>query len=275
MIHLTYNNDLASTINDGLGAQIQRILSIFLIAKKHGWQYLHSPILSPIIQPETLDRFNKLIALPPSPPLPPQIKTVQMSAIDVEKIKTYETKCIRPTLFKITFAHNYINTNIDILDKPFPYHFDWIAPSNKAKPFVAVHIRRGPDVTPDKNAVQFVSLSFYSKCINNIRKLTKNECDIHLFSQGEIKQELLLCNNNNNGDLGDITYHIDYDIVNTFKAMVNADILVTGCSALSYAALMLRVTNGKFNNFCVPYYHTIPNKAQCIRDPDQCEFKLF
>ena len=72
MLYLTYDN-VAHT--DGAGAQLQRIVSIYLISKFYNIGYVHQPITRMEYQglkaieenkfdPQQIDDYNKLFLLP-------------------------------------------------------------------------------------------------------------------------------------------------------------------------------------------------------------------
>lgn len=60
--YLTYNN---KDCRDGAGAQIQRMLSLFILAKKLGFGYVHQQFVTEDhgLTPDILHRFNQLLEL--------------------------------------------------------------------------------------------------------------------------------------------------------------------------------------------------------------------
>ena len=155
---ITYDNQ---SLQDGVGAQTQRILSIYWIAKLNGWNYHHSPIICnrDNLSPMTLERFNRLIALPNTVTDGDGGdwgEIVRVENIYGQWVESVDGKGIGglwgkvPPMYKITFAHTYIDTHPDILSQPFPHTFDWIQKSIGQPVIVALHIRRG-DVTSTQN----------------------------------------------------------------------------------------------------------------------------
>ena len=99
---------------------------------------------------------------------------------------------------------------------------------------VAIHIRR--ETTHDKVlAGERVTTpnSYYLNIMNLIREKHK-EKDIlfHIYSQGNISSFNDLSNN-------DVKFYLNYDLIDTFKGLVSADILVISPSSLSYVAALI------------------------------------
>lgn len=250
MIYLTYNQQ---GLQDGLGAQLQRVLSIYLICHQYNFGYIHTPIVTHQhgITSEVLQQFNQMICLP-SASTHPVGKIRYMSSCQPKVIEHMD----QDQLIKITFAHQYIDSHPELLLQPFPYQFSWIDQQIGHPVKIAVHIRRG-DVTKNQNQERFVSVEYYLECLEQLTTmLTQAKVDhtINIYSQQALQSELP------RGDLlppdeGDVRemeaqggyggrnspqLYLDQDINQTFQALVNADILFTGFSSLSYSAAMLR-----------------------------------
>ena len=262
MIYLTYDQQ---GLQDGLGAQIQRVLSIYWICKQHSFGYIHTPIVTNREGTTTKDlaQFNQSMMLPSDQCSPIRVK--KMSSFNLGLIKHYEHQR-DDLLIKITFAHQYIDSHPEILSQPFPYRFNWIEETLCTPTNIAVHIRRG-DVTPTQNNQRFVDFKYYLDCFIHLETiLTQSNISyvLHIYSQGELRSEL--------GTFGrdltkikNISLHLDEDINDTFRAFVNADVLLTGFSSLSYAAAMLR---RKGCVLCTPFWHQYSNNAICLKKPE-------
>ena len=153
MLFLAYDN---TALPDGAGGQIQRILSIFLIAQHYGIGYIHQQILSLSYQgstcmeknqedPEQVAKYNALINLP-STPFTTFDEVYKVYDISEEIIfKTFSQE--KNVLLVIQHAGTYIDANPErILDGiflpwnfPFKYHGD----DSKYILKVAIHVRRG------------------------------------------------------------------------------------------------------------------------------------
>jgi hypothetical protein len=254
---ITYDNQ---KLQDGLGAQTQRILSLYWIAKLHGWNYHHSPIICQRdhISSDVVEQFNHIIMLPDTRHgfVPHVMKEVCMEFIDINTLKRYTQSNV---LFKITFPHQYIDAHFDILSNQFPYTFNWVQKKVNRPVTVAIHIRRG-DVTPTDNCNRYVNADYYRGCAEYITTIfNRNHIpyEIHVHSEGNILPEI----HNWRPIL-----HMDENVCQTFMAFVNADILIAGFSSLSYSAAMLR------NKGCVlysPFWHQYSKRAIRIRRPNE------
>lgn len=226
--------------NDGFGSQFQHIISVLLIARKNGWQYLYNPIRIMEHNYENEVDF-------------------------IEKIE--QGMNIKP-FFEICNEQRIQNENICVFDADAKYMVDenvneyatkesleWIKNmfwNNKIKDNriifknencvnVAVHIRRP---NPHDNRLQGSDTpdEYYLNIINQIRKNHERDSAIrfHIYSQGEPKSfEKFVAE--------DTTFHLNEDLITTFIEMVASDILVTSFSSYSYIAAFL--------NDGIIYYH--------------------
>lgn len=110
------------------------------------------------------------------------------------------------------------------------------------------------------NTFRFVELSHYLEYLKFIKQILVKPYKIHLFSQEEIRKEIHTMKDFD----PDIILHIDEDVVETFKCLVNCDILFTGRSWFSYSAAMLRRKGIVLYN---PFWHSYPKKHLCVQDP--------
>ena len=134
MYFLTYN---ALKNNDGVGGQIQRIISLYLLTKHYNLNYFHSDIvldkntnyysLKDVIDEFCLEEFNKLFV---------ELK----NNIDIEFkkeicIQHFDNNVLdlianNPTdynvLIKICCCHTFIDNNVNIVEKFIPPTLSWI-----------------------------------------------------------------------------------------------------------------------------------------------------
>ena len=237
MKYITYN-----TQSDGAGSQIQRIFSIYLLAKHYNLQYIHSPFHTTehAFDPLLLNHFNQIIELPSdSPPLPDQYQTIVIDSINRDTIQLLQNEYPTPVLFKINVAHEYLNEHPELLSPPFPHPFPWIETKLGTHLKIAIHIRRG-DVSPTENASRYIPFLFYLECMEYLSQLFQPlPHQISLYSESTIYPEITQYQVRLN-QIPHLSYHIDEDIVQTFKALVNADVLMAGHSSLSFSATMLK-----------------------------------
>jgi hypothetical protein len=86
--------------------------------------------------------------------------------------------------------------------------------------------------------------------MNDIRNKYKDK-DIlfNIYSQGDITNFTDLSNN-------DVMFYINYDIIETFKGLVSAEVLVTSPSSLSYVAAL--ISDGEI--YYKKFWHNPRNK---------------
>lgn len=235
MIYVTYNN---KALNDGLGAQAQRILSIYMICKMYGWTYIHSPIITnrENIDQNIVRQFNQLIGgteFPLSPPLG--------CTVEYQECLNVESLLKKSDIFVyVTFAHNFMDNLSLGPPTPFPCKFEWISDTLDCEVngvvTISVHIRRG-DVSTTQNSCRYVNISFYRLHLLQLVKILEQnnrQYKIDVYSEGKDEDftdlDVVKC----------LTLHINENICDTFKALVNADVLMAGFSSLSYSASLLR-----------------------------------
>jgi hypothetical protein len=107
---------------------------------------------------------------------------------------------------------------------------------NNNKINVAVQIRRENSHDNGSSGERTTTPNnYYLNIMNNIREQNKNnnkELLFHIYSQGDINQFKELENN-------DVTFYLNYDVIETFIGMVSADKLIISPSSFSYVAALL------------------------------------
>ena len=97
---------------------------------------------------------------------------------------------------------------------------------------VAVHVRR-PNPHDNRTLGTDTPDEYYLNIINNIQhKYTNKNLQIHIYSQGDVKDFQIYEANN-------VVLHINESLSKTFIELVAADILVTSASSFSYIAALL------------------------------------
>ena len=236
MKYITYN-----TQRDGAGSQIQRIFSIYLLAKHFNLQYIHSPFHTTEhdFDQHLLDQFNQMIELPSDAQLPDQYQTIAIDSINRDTVHFLQHQYPIPVLFRVNVAHEYLNEHPELLLPLFPHSFPWIETRLDTPLKIAVHVRRG-DVSPTENSSRFVPFLFYLECIEYLSHLFQTtDHEISIYSESTIYPELTQFQERL-GQIPHLSYHIDENIIQTFQSIVNADVLVAGHSSLSFSATMLK-----------------------------------
>jgi hypothetical protein len=141
-------------------------------------------------------------------------------------------------LIKVCFCHQFIDTNPYLLDNFVPPSLHWIDDKMNECLNIACHIRRG-DVSLTENTDRYIDVNVYIDTINQLTNILSGyifEYNIYCDSitSDEVNKINIEC------PTSKITFHINTDINDTFKAFVNSDILIAGKSSFSYAASFLR-----------------------------------
>lgn len=282
-LYLTYDNQ---ALADGAGAQIQRILSIYLIANYYNVNYIHSGIARMTYQgakcleenrsdPEQMEGYNSLILLPSDPA--PALFDAAYKVFDIspELIEEYKNKP-QNTLFVIQFAGTLIDANPHILAQPI-LNFPWAKrPSLKGRPIhVAVHVRRGELFVVDSE--RMLPNSYYVECINALASLFQKYSlpyEIHLHTEVLTKPTLItpshhgICERVNTPKLvtpqdshmedfegiPNLVLHINEHPMEALKALATADILVASRSSFSYVAGIIKQGGVVFFH---PFWHSL------------------
>jgi hypothetical protein len=246
MYFLTYDNDIW---HDGFGAQIQRILSVYVLSTIFNLNYYHSNIflnkninglsLKDITDDAYLEKFNNLFIELNNNSTIEFNEEIRINQFDFDEINFIISKQIDyNVLIRISGCHGYIDNNPTILEKVIPPSLNWIDNKINEHLNIACHIRRG-DVSLTENVGRYVAIDVYIDIINNLTSILSGysfEYNIYCDSitLDEMNQLIMKCATSK------ITFHINIDVIETFMAFVNADILISGKSSFSYAASFLR-----------------------------------
>ena len=294
MLYVTYNN---TDHTDGAGAQIQRILLIYLTAKHFGIGYIHSPIvhldyqglkcLEDNMQNNTiLEDFNTLIDIPSD-----RFETIDK--VFTTKVLTYSIlSSLKDTHENILLKTTYCDT-IDrgiIPNFQSIVQFPWIHAVRNQPIIVAVHIRRGELLVVD--AERMLPNSYYIEIMNELSKLFQEAnipFEFHIHTEVITKTTVVTPSHHGILDriqtnitlvpgcekldefqsIPNIQYHINEYPVKTLQDLTNSDILLASRSSFSYVAAMLKKKGIVLFH---PFWHTlsdnwIPTKtAQDIRN---------
>ncbi len=284
MLYLTYNNQIHK---DGAGSQLQRILSIYTIAKYYEIGYLHSPILKTTYTYENetdnekyrsmfsyvedhVDEFNAMFAIPSD--------TIEgpISAIYNASVLTKET------LREIIQNENVDKKNIVLactyggeMDKNPDLHYmkvnyPWIEKKLNSVLKVAIHIRKGDLslLSPER----VISDEYYMGVIHNLHVLfsnTNKPHEFHIYSDGYFDKEkgsvsMDKSNYQHFAIVPNVHFHIGTHPVQSIVEMTNSDVLVLSNSCFSYVPAILKqkgVVLGK------PGAHSMSPQWIVVNDP--------
>jgi len=268
MLYLTYDNEIHA---DGAGAQIQRIISIYLISKIFSVGYIHQGIKNISYQgakcmeenkedPDQIAKYNELIQLA-STPFEEIHQIGKVFDISERLISQYRDNP-KNTLLVIQFAGTIMDERPGFL-LPGPHIFSWnIRPSLIARPIiVAIHVRRGELFVVDSG--RMLPNSYYIECMEALHSIfteAKVPYEFHLHTEVLTKPTLITPSHHGICDripksvlvtpedskmddfktIPNIKYHINEYPVDTLKALTLSDVLLASRSSFSYVAGILK-----------------------------------
>jgi hypothetical protein len=265
MLYLTYNNN---GFTDGAGAQIQRIISIYLVAKYYKLGYIHSKLLRMSYQgakclenneedSTQIERYNSLFTLPSSVDNITFDRTYSSEHLSEELINNLKGGDGN-TLLSVIFAHGLVDRKPELLLQSFT--LPWIQPLNIVPIVIAVHVRRGELFVVDSD--RMLPNSYYINCMKTLSQLfieANVPYEFHLHTEiiskptlvtpthhgitERIKTPVLIKPEDNHIEefsvIPNIKYRINEDPVETLKALSSANILLASRSSFSYVAAIL------------------------------------
>ena len=283
MLYLTYNN---KDLTDGAGAQLQRILSIYLVSKYYGVGYIHSGIDSLLYQglkclqmnkadPSQIAEYNNAFTLPSD-------NTQIHEAYLVKDIREEHINMFKNSdkniLLSITFAGTLVDSNPKILNQKISY--PWLTKNNllgKAIK-VAVHVRRGELFVVDSS--RMLANEYYVDCMNAFKTILEGfriPYEFHLYTEqvtapvtitpghhgicNRVENSVILKPEDNHLEdfqaIPNIIYHINESPLQTLKDLTTADILLASRSSFSYVAAILKPAGLTFFH---PFWHSLSDQ---------------
>lgn len=262
MLWLTYNNE---GLTDGAGAQLQRILSLYCVAKFYGVKYFHRGIQTLSYQgaqclennsPQTgcEEKYNSLFTLP-SDPMPPTFDHM-FQILDIQESMILQAKAdTKNILFVVQFAGTLVDSKPEILGISLP--IPWAVRTWHSKLRIAVHVRRGELFVVDSS--RMLPNSYYVECMRALQKILIIPFEFHIYTEQLTKSTTItpehhgICNriqtpitvrpeDNHLEDFAefkDAIWHINTDPVETLQDLCKADILLASRSSFSYVAGIL------------------------------------
>ena len=276
----------------GIGNQMQQIIGIIAMAKKHNIEYLYNPIkkighindnnyiniVDDFFQINTLFKsinsvnFDKKIFMKDH---------LTISDIDEHKFSDENVLFIIDHVYFIIdpmFRHVFYNNNYDLSYNDelwsqintYEYAMNILKKGkkfidlpeyNNDKTNIAIHIRRG-DVNSQQNSDRFVPLEKYYGIIENLNNQYNNAV-FYIFTEiTNDKEEFDLFYKTNSEKGIQIKMMADVDLLTTIEYMIKADVLVMSKSALSYLAALYNdntVLYIKFWHNRLPHWKEVKN----------------
>jgi hypothetical protein len=262
MLWLTYHNE---GLTDGAGAQLQRILSLYLVAKFYGVHYYHRGIHTLSYQgaqcleanksePEQISIYNTLFELPSHTP-PPDAQAFQI--LDIQEKLILQAKAdTRNILFVVQFAGTLVDSKPEILNQPIP--IPWAIRRISKRPLhIAIHVRRGELFVVDSS--RMLPNSYYVECMRALQKILTIPYEFHIYTEQLTKTIVVtpehhgICSripaavtvrpeDNHLEDFAefkDAIWHINTSPIDTLQALCKADVLLASRSSFSYVAGIL------------------------------------
>jgi hypothetical protein len=239
----------------GIGHQFQNWLVGYLLAKRYGLTFVHSPFCGDITEQQIdipVKHWEQFLGIGRGfqieQHLPQNIKRISLPFVKWDESSWYNVTCDRtewrdiitqyqkedvlfecaknqfigidwPNMDSTQLRNNYWHTRSSA-----PIVFDL----DRTKTNVAIHIRRGDVSEKGRYSIRWVPDSIYHNVIGQIRSVMQNVV-FHIYSDGTPLEM-----SGFEGD--DIVLHLRENVFNTFHHMVCADIFMPGQSAFSVLA---------------------------------------
>jgi len=285
MLYLSYNN---RGHTDGAGAQIQRILSIYMVSKFYTQMtgvkigYIHNPIykldyqglqyLESNTSSDNLhEQYNNIIELPSDSINGNFIEIAEQYLTHQLIINNYMPR--QNIILKCTFAHTVLDFASNIHN--IPVHLPWISKCISSPINIAVHIRRGELFVVESN--RMLPNSYYVECMKTLSSILDDEGMAHTFHiYTEVPTKQVTVTPSHHGILNRITdsiiikpednhledflcfnniiYHINECPVKTLQELTNSDILLASRSSFSYVAAILKKKGAVLFH---PFWHSL------------------
>ncbi|MDC0948625.1 hypothetical protein OAS86_04700 [Gammaproteobacteria bacterium] len=187
--------------DDRHGAQVQDDLYAFAWARRHGLCFIGS------VGEEHFEAHRGLCAIL-GLPLPSRDLTARHR----------RAQCLDPGVYRRGGDNVVFNSEtLRILRSYYVYQNE---PSERV---TAVHIRRG-DVNPQRHPKRYLPNAHYRRLIDQIRAVGPTR--VQIFSESNFVESL--------DDFSDCELHLDTPLQQTWRAMIDADVLVMSHSSFSY-----------------------------------------
>jgi hypothetical protein len=282
MLYLAYDN---KALPDGAGAQLQRILCIYLIAKAYGLGYVHVGLGKLSYQgakcleenkedPGQIDRYNELFSLP-SDTMSSTMNIYEVYYITEEIIQRFRDEPGN-TLLLVQLAGAIVDKNPGLLAMGCNVLPWTIRPVIYGRPVVvAVHVRRGELFVVDSD--RMLPNSYYVDCMKALADVFGRlgiTYEFHVHT--EVVEKAVVVTGETHGICGriqgtvelrpgdnhledfsvipGIVWHINEYPVNTLKALALADVLLASRSSFSYVAAILKCRGAVLFH---PFWHSL------------------
>jgi hypothetical protein len=265
MLYLTYDN---TSHKDGFASQLQRVVSIYCLAKEFGCEYIHSPFLDIEYQGllalennEKSENFvkkaNEIFTLKSTSVPLALVEIVKMTYFSKEVFDRLLSESINKNIvISILYAHKYTDTCVSVF-RHLPTFFS-AKPMNRESLQIAVHIRRGELFVVDSE--RLLPNEYFLYVMNVLRLLLQDRP--HTFTVYTEKPtaarlisphshgmcERFVENRFLHPDQTDLrpfenfqntVCKVNTDPFEAFQDMCQADILVCSLSSFSYTAALL------------------------------------
>jgi hypothetical protein len=290
-IALTYAND---KMTDGAGAQLERIYSIYAVARDLHLPYVHTPLKQidyqglvalekNSVSPNLQDKYNRFFTLPSDIELPANATAVYLNNPtigDLERLRNKAKKEDKFYLAQILIPYTITDTNPEMyrcLKQVSPFHS---TPSDTFR--IAIHVRRGEEFVVD--SARMLPNSYYisatMRIVDALKKLgIPFSCELYT----EVASKAFVVTPQSQGMNGRLAHSAvidpkmnrieDFDVIPNLHKFINtdpiealngmatADGLIISRSSFSYFAAL-------FSNGVVVYNHMVhkPLKDWLITD---------
>lgn len=245
MIYLTYS----TCIDDGMGAQYQRVIGLIALAEFYGCVYVHTPIkqMEHVYDASIIEQFLQINSYYNKEDIKfDKIYNVKNDGIELAILNFKNESNTTNILLNISNPLALLDANTTMYDKVMPT-LRKIKQSRELVYFkqdvmnVAVHIRRG-DVNEKQHPDRYLSTQYFKTIIDKLL-VQYPDASVCIFT------ELTAENNVEFNIFDNIKIISAGDVLTTFEHLVKADILITSKSSFSYVAALYNENTVLYTNF--------------------------
>lgn len=246
---------------DGIGAQVQAVLSTMLFAYDMGITYVHTPFKTIAHNterdPQWEQKWESFFSLGKGEIALSHLPDTSLDIVPLEHPRKLQKKA--NTLYVLPHCHDYADLFPERYSALYQTFYKKISsrPEHKYEQHhesntvnVAVHVRRGDVSKHGSDAFRYTENSYVASLLKNLQKILESigvKPLFNIYSQGHVRDFCELQGI-------DIDFHLNLCTFQTFHNLASADILVMSKSSLSYSAALF----SRGIKIYEPFWHNPP-----------------